>query len=105
MQLNALFVRLRSTFKISYATRPISARAIIYQWFGWSFFYLSTNDFVTAPSWGLTFTCLIIINAIVHFGDVRLSTDYLFIFSQISTYICGPYQISTIIIIIQLQRL
>jgi len=28
-----------------------------------------------------------------------------FIFSQISTYICGPYQISTIIIIIQLQRL
>ncbi len=71
---NALFVRPRSHSTISYATRPVSARAII------SMLRLKFNSlhkwFREVSSWGAYFTCLSIINAIVHFGDVRWSTVY-----------------------------
>ena len=71
--------------QISYATRPYYSARALSQCYGWSF--ISLHKCFAGYRHGSILTFLSIINAIVHFGDVRLSTVYFYFQSDYNLHL------------------
>ena len=83
--------------QISYATRPYSARAL-YQCYGWSFIHFT--NVLRGIVMGL-FSRTSALSTQLSTLEMFVYRQFIFIFSQITTYICGPYQILTILFKLQ----
>ena len=98
--LTAQFVRLRSTFTNFLCNAAYYSARALYQCYGWSFIHFT--NVLRGIVMGLSSRTSALSTQLSTL-EMFVYRQFIFIFSQISTYICGPYQILTILF--KLQRL